>query len=46
MNYYDNHSTRSPSPNDATRRDAIAINSQQEVVNHPLAGTQEFTLNK
>jgi hypothetical protein len=46
MNYCDNNSTRSLSSNYATRRGAIAINSQQEVVNHPRAGGQEFALNK
>lgn len=46
MNYYDNHSTRSPSPHNAKRRDAIAINSQREVVNHPRVGGQEFALHK
>ena len=46
MNYYDNHSTRSPSPHNVKRRDAIAINSQREVVNHPRVGGQEFTLHK
>jgi len=46
MNYYDNHSTHSPSPHNAKRRDAIAINSQREVVNHPPVGGQEFALHK
>jgi hypothetical protein len=30
----------------ATRRDATAISSQQEVVYQPLAGSQEFALSK
>jgi hypothetical protein len=46
MNCCDSNSTRSLSSNDATRRGAIGINSQQEVVNHPRAWGQEFALNK